>query len=748
MPVTIDAIRAKLVNLTNTPPPRSTHNIQFYASSIDAYNTKVLSELNTIVENTTDPAGLVLSLQAFLAENWTMINGTGLGYTAQPDSPVTDLLCDIASFVAQERHTNILNVLMPTVCVESIDRRYPNLEPKDEIAIKAILRTHILGQQGNYLIPVKYLTDYDIQSGFKSIVNPYYDIFTHNPSMVALPPEEVNRLVEHSRFTREVYDAQQAFESCANDQETLLGQLRLLVSHLNYNSVNGVGTETAAGTASATAIFNFMAYYDSLGDALKQVPQEVKTQIQIIKDYSSDRSKNTTISSCMALRRSALVSSMSAHLDILAVIRPSDETRQSLVVEARTRLVTARTQLLQSLGQGNSGFDKAAIPHRLVEQLNVRVVFDNYRDLEVFKFLSSEEIEAFCSNDNYKRSIVYAIYSLENLVLLSHQLSPERLAVLLRGLEPLLREGYLGNWKDFASALMTLDKERRDVYWEQYKHYLKEALSSCNYWEHQLDFRINNEVYHLDLSLFSGVPTGYDSVSLVFSLLAEPQQSELYESTKHLWRQKLSSVSELADMIKYFKPAWRREVFALFRDAQIEQVKPGDFLSKNQMVRLYASIERKMNAMKSTGADFRSEFIRAFLWELAKISVLPGIKKYGFSRYESSSAFFNTVAFPVVCCGFSLAAACMVVGLAINGIAKLLRGEFQDGANYILGSASMLCITAVLAAVTALVTVLTIPAIAIRSTVTAGSYLLGGYADQKSAEDIGGSSGPHAAAML
>lgn len=718
MPLTIDSIKAKLETLRFSPP-LSGHSIPLYAGCINAYNTHIVNGLWTLIQENNDSADtLTGKLQEFLTENWTLINGTGLSYTAQPYSSITDVLCDTAVFVAQKRGINIINVLMPTVCIDSIDRRYPDLVPTDEESIKTILREHILGRDGEYLIPIKYLSDYDIGTGFKKIVNPYYDLFSHDEVKVDLSEDEINRLIEHSRVTRQIYDAQQTFENYANDQETLLGQLRLLCSLLRYNSVSGVGSETSAGTGFAPAICNFMSYYDQLvGDSQQvdeagvvPVPEQVRAEIRSIRMHASNQSLNGNLSSCLSTRRTALEAAMAGQEEVLASIRLSAETRETLVKEAHEQLTAARAALVTSLVEVNCGFDKLGIPLNLIRQFNPHLIFNSLDDLDTFNFLPPDEIQAFCSDDNYKKSIVRAVGSLENLVILSNQFAPERLVGFLNGLGPLLKETYFCTGKSYASVLMILNQERRDAYWQQYQNDLPRITSAVD-------------------------------VSSVFSVLTEPQQSLLYEAMKPFWREKLIYIFNLASAIKDFKPVWRLEVFQIFKEAQLEQAKPDDLLSQEKLGRLYEDLERKIENMSEKGSNFELALCWAYGKGLVKIAAFPGIKKYGFSRYESSSAFFSAVGAPAVCCGLALAAAVGAVACAVNGLHHLLHGDLSQSL-IIVFAPLILCVAAILAAVSVLMAVLILPATMIRCSVTAGSYLAGGYATSEPGRDIKSSAVP------
>lgn len=79
---------------------------QFQARVLKKYTSMVSTTLLTILNN--DPFD-VLALEQLLNENWTLIKGTSVCYTAIPTAEITLLLCEAARFCAQEK-----KILAPT----------------------------------------------------------------------------------------------------------------------------------------------------------------------------------------------------------------------------------------------------------------------------------------------------------------------------------------------------------------------------------------------------------------------------------------------------------------------------------------------------------------------------------------------------------------------------------------------------------------------------------------------------------
>lgn len=289
MPNTIDTLKAKTIALQIVDGMQVSSIPSLQARVVSAYHKKTLAGLLAILE--APAAEQLTQLETFLRENWALIKGTALCYTAIPTDSVTKLMCDVARYIVETKpglaitaaassedsaaHA-VLGVLMPGLSLDSINgdintegaRLYPDLS-SPEIDAEEVLRTHVLDSKGYSLIPVRVWSSLDITPEPTPINNPYYDRFHPNHASMSeyLQPEEIARLVGHSRLTQAVQDAKTHYESLSNDASNLLGQLRQLCSKLSLNSASyagGVGTEDNAGLGAYDAILAFNAYYRNL----------------------------------------------------------------------------------------------------------------------------------------------------------------------------------------------------------------------------------------------------------------------------------------------------------------------------------------------------------------------------------------------------------------------------------------------------------------------------------------------------
>ncbi len=234
------------------------------------------AQLNALLtENETNESDLISALESHLTENWSLIQGTSLCYTALPNDEMTQLLVDIAQHIADEKKRftpeadetarTPIHLLMPTIALESAREGFPNLGP--DVDILQVLQTHVLGNGGLYLLPVRLVTELTLEAdATKKINNPYYDLFKGHPENAAyVDQEESSRLMEHSPLTQAVFDTQAAYEFIASDTHDLLGQLRLLCRKLGMNSSHGgIGQAGDAAAGAYPAIIHFMEYYNKI----------------------------------------------------------------------------------------------------------------------------------------------------------------------------------------------------------------------------------------------------------------------------------------------------------------------------------------------------------------------------------------------------------------------------------------------------------------------------------------------------
>ena len=150
---------------------------------------------------------------------------------------ITRLVCDIAEFVAltinqQTLDTPIsaIELLMPTIKSsirpnnpEAItgEEVYPNL---CDIPLQKVLKTHILGREGKFLLPIKLLTELEISPIIIPLRNPYVPESDKDAPAVFVGElyyvneEEQVRLVKHSPFTQAISDASVVIKPSPEEQ--------------------------------------------------------------------------------------------------------------------------------------------------------------------------------------------------------------------------------------------------------------------------------------------------------------------------------------------------------------------------------------------------------------------------------------------------------------------------------------------------------------------------------------------------
>ncbi len=257
-----------------------------------------------------------MQLKEQLCANWHLINGTLLSYTALPDNGITDLFCDIALLIAQSENQSrgptdtpigIIELLMPTVAVDSLNSDvYPDLKPSwnekthswQDVDIKKIIKTYILGEKGLYLVPLKVLNEIDPHTPSK-LSNFYYNYQHHPEETVYLNDEELRRLKEHSPYTRAVFNTLAECHQYAKSNPNLYGLLKTLSEHMRHNSVKGKGEDNVAGEEVYPAIVNFLEIYQRFSpEKISRVPETIKKEIAQLKVYGGRYIEATESDSC------------------------------------------------------------------------------------------------------------------------------------------------------------------------------------------------------------------------------------------------------------------------------------------------------------------------------------------------------------------------------------------------------------------------------------------------------------------
>ncbi len=141
---------------------------------------KALMAYSSIITSKIEAAIDIKALKQCLSFNWSLVNGTTLSPTAIPHAPITQLLCDIAAGVADEMNKespdiniSAIELLMPTIA-SSIrpnhhDQPYPNLP---DMPLIEVLKTHVLGREGKFLLPIKLLLELTISADITPLRGP------------------------------------------------------------------------------------------------------------------------------------------------------------------------------------------------------------------------------------------------------------------------------------------------------------------------------------------------------------------------------------------------------------------------------------------------------------------------------------------------------------------------------------------------------------------------------------------------
>ncbi len=233
---------------------------QFDTQCIEAYQKKIELDLNVLLTQHHDNLSshaITQALTHYLKQNWDLIKGTLTAYTALPHHPVTLLMVNIATNLAEKTNTDALQYLMPGITAEPLREGYPNLNKQP---LLTILRTHILSECHHYLLPIQCLIDHEFNS---QLINPYYDFTLPTPHTVT--ESEYLRLEYHSWLTQHLVDKQKEYASITHDQNSLLGQLHTLCHAMKkYDAHGGIGQQASAANGAYPAIMRFLDYYQNI----------------------------------------------------------------------------------------------------------------------------------------------------------------------------------------------------------------------------------------------------------------------------------------------------------------------------------------------------------------------------------------------------------------------------------------------------------------------------------------------------
>ncbi len=577
---------------------------------------QVLEKLNLILTQHTDNTPeLFRALKTLLEDNHTQTLGTLLSYTARPDSDITKLLISVAVYVAVNTDQLAIQLLMPTLALESYrEDKYDNLNGKalnTEAHIATLLQTHILGEGGLYLLPVKLLTELTLDAAAVQLGNPYFD--NRLPSHLVsggvgyVSPQELLRLTMHSPLTEAVGDKKQAYVALACDKSNLLGQLSQLCQQLYINAAHGGrGVHDNAASGAYPAIITFMEYFDTLdANAKKRIPAGLMKEIQTLLDLSSNSKVNATqnLSTCIASRRAGLITAMSGHNVLLSSISLSENLGSDLIRVAMAQFETAKADLNQAIKENTyqGGRDALGISVPLLEALGVEIHVRLPADLTVFQSLSPSEITEVLENEALKNETITQLRTLDNLVIFAIVTPLEQLKAFLTVMADKIVAKWLHNAADLGALLISLDVEKFGVVCESMKDRLPAIIRSPDNIPNLLGFLSPQQCASLLISMIdrlSAIIQSLDDFLNLLPFLGPQLRARLLESMIDRPSAIIQSRLDFLCIVKHFTP---QQITRLWESTINRQ--PG--------MRSYFSAESFSSVMKKLTAEQRTSVYEA-----------------------------------------------------------------------------------------------------------------------------------------
>jgi hypothetical protein len=388
----------------------------------------------------------------FLAENWQLIKGSMLSYTAMPHHPMTTLCLKLARWqLIQEKKEitpqGIIEKLMPTVSFDATISSYPLALPihascdsasaAEALTAEQILSSHIEGREQHYLIPAWqaiYLTDPITYDAAWRMPNTQYDYTSHTTEESFLTPAEMTRLEQHSNQTLAIFQNHRQLKILISEGKDLYSQLVLLANELKINSIEGLGAEEVAGHQGEIAIRRFFDYFSCISESqFLTLPDELRAKLnpelvllrQSIGQYAEGEAPIELIDTCLATRKSKLLKAIEGYTEELSAVTTGGDESAELVKTSQQALYDRATQLESEFWSSDySGADQLPITLTLIKDLEIPLEFSSLQELILLtKELNAEEMAELCSDVIFSKSASEKIQTLDDLLLLKMDLT-------------------------------------------------------------------------------------------------------------------------------------------------------------------------------------------------------------------------------------------------------------------------------------------------------------------------------------
>ncbi len=545
----------------------------------------------------------ISSLKNILANNWHEFKLTPCGYTTQPESDVTLLLCDIAHTLGQITGQKPIHILMPGVSTESIVDGVPSL---DEMDLETVLRTHIVSDSGNYLYPIAALGSLACESDLDSqkIPNPCYDynqVTESGETEGYIPAAALERMLNHSSDTQALLDAKARYKRLIKPTN-LLGQLQLLIKTLRMNSVSGIGEEEQAGSRAYAGIISFNDYYQTLNNEQKNlIPADLKNEIEFLLALSGSKEQNdegtANLQTCINIRQDSLASLTKQYESILINIGVDEQTQSELIKSARELFVLSQKQIqAQCDSRAYHGMDKLPLSKKLIDTLHVQVELKSEADLQDFLSLTAIDIKSLLENNEALQSqLVDKLKETDDLILFTTQTPIEQMKMVLQlianklpnpngselsvWLEMLdlkrfeivlaaFKSFVIGNSVNFAETLGHLSDDKRDIIYSHFENVLPNLMQKAediNYIFKFLNDAQRAKMFEMLKNKFSGIIQNAKDYSIILELLSPEQQSAVYQETKDHIPDIIKKAEDLALVLSFASESLCKEMLDMLK---------------------------------------------------------------------------------------------------------------------------------------------------------------------------------------
>ncbi len=396
------------------------------------YRHKLIAQLNEIFSKL-DEAAILAELSELLSQNWGVVKGTILCYTALPKNTLTIFLCDAAAYIAEhygDKTKKAISYLMPDVVTESLSDDYPDLE---DLPLQHIILTHIVSSDKSYLIPIRLICKHPVGETFYH--NFYYNFKKHPEEKVWLDQEEVTRLYQHSLQAQELAELKKNAVELRKKDQSLFSYIERLITALHSNdSHGGNGQNERAGETAYSAITSFFCYYDSIqGDKNSAISLKIREEIELLRSVGGEKSNIGNIKSCIGTRQEQLKGLLNKHGSKLKEIRITENGSEKLLAETEKDYAQAQESLDKQLNQNTYiGEDILPITFNILNYLGIALSFENFDNALLLLDMSPASLNSILSQEPIKKSLVCCIAELNQLVLFIQELRDQQLEIIFK----------------------------------------------------------------------------------------------------------------------------------------------------------------------------------------------------------------------------------------------------------------------------------------------------------------------------